>query len=191
MGLKMVADATAEPITSTTAKLWTKIEDSADDAIVTMLIRGARRAAEAACERYFAPRTVALFLDAFPAAEIELKRPPIIQVDHIKYVNTAGVLTTISSSNYTFEQASGDPPQQAWVLPAYGYEWPATLDVANAVEVQYQCGYSTCPDEVIEYILAHLAATYGQREVIARSDRVQQVIPFIASKLDAYRIISI
>ena len=47
------------------------------------------------------------------------------------------------------------------------------------------------PDEVIEYILAHLAATYGQREVIARSDRVQQVIPFIASKLDAYRIISI
>ena len=48
MGLKMVTDATAEPITSTTAKLWTKIEDSADDAIVTMLIRGARRAAEAA-----------------------------------------------------------------------------------------------------------------------------------------------
>lgn len=191
MGIKLKTDATVEPVSTATAKLWTRIESDADDSIVAMLIKGARRAAEQYCGRYFAPRTVTLYLDAFPPAEIMLPRPPVIQVDSVKYVDTAGTLTTIASANYTCEQAHGDPPARAWLMPAYDYEWPETREVANAVEIQYQCGYATCPDDVVEYILAHLAATYGQREAIARSDRVQQVVPFIASKLDPYVIPSI
>ena len=188
MGIQIVTDATSEPVTSTLAKLWTKIESDADDEIVSRLIKGARRAAEQYCGRYFAPRTVALYLDAFPTAEILLPHPPVIQVDSVKYYATDGTLTTIDSNNYTFEQAHGDPPVRAWLTPAYGYDWPATLEVANAVKVQYQCGFAACPDDVVEYILAHLAATYGQREAIARSDRVQQVVPFIRAKLDPYMI---
>lgn len=188
MGLKLITDAASEPITAAFAKLWTRIETDADDTIVDLLISGARRAAEQYCDRYFVARTAAVFLDAFPSHEIELPMPPIIAIDHVKYTDEDGAIQTISSANYTFEQAHGDPPQRAWLLPAYSYDWPTTLDAANVVEVQYQCGHATCPEPVKEYILAAVAATYGQRELIARSDRVQQIVPFLAAKLDPYRI---
>lgn len=188
MGLQIVTDAATEPIDVATAKLWTRIDQSAEDTIVQMLITDARRGAEAVCERYFVPRTVALYLDAFPPGEIELLRPPIIQIDHVKYVASDGTLTTITSTNYTFEQAHGDPPARAWLVPAYGYDWPDTRDVANAVEIQYQCGFSTCPDDVKAYVAAAVAASYGQREVIAQADRIPKAVPFLVGKLDRYLI---
>ena len=191
MGIKVVTDAATEPVDATFAKLWTKIDGADDDDIIDLLITGARKAAESFCERYFVPRTIALHLDAFPTAEIELPRPPIIAIDHVKYYDGDGVLTTISSANYTFEQSHGDPPVRAWLLPASEYEWPSTQDVANAVEIQYQCGFSTCPWDVKEYICAHIASTYSQRESIARSDRVQKVVPFWIGKLDPYRIVGV
>jgi uncharacterized phiE125 gp8 family phage protein len=33
-----------------------------------------------------------------------------------------------------------------WVLPAYGEDWPDTLDTANAVRVRYTAGYATAAD---------------------------------------------
>ena len=191
MGFKIIADAASEPVTTSFAKLWTRIDGTTDDDIMDMLISGARKAAESYCERYFVSRTVELNLDAFPDGEIELPRPPVTSITHVKYIDSDGTLQTISSANYTFEQAHGDPTVRAWLLPAVDYEWPDTQDVANAVQVRYVCGYSSCPEDVKEYILAHVASSYGQRESIARSDRVQKVVPFWVGKLDPYRILGV
>jgi hypothetical protein len=46
------------------------------------------------------PQTWLLALDAFPAWEIELPQPPLISVASVKYIDDAGDLVTLASSEY-------------------------------------------------------------------------------------------
>ena len=186
MGLKVITAPTVEPVTLATAKLHARVEIDDDDDLIESYISAARQRAEHLTERALAPATFCLYLDAFPADGIQIPRPPINAITSVQYVDGAGDLQTVDSADYALDDAQ----EPAWVLPAYGYTWPTTLDVANAVRVTFTAGYTAdaCPAQIKAYILAVVAAMYAQREILAQADRVPKSVQFLDGLLDAYRV---
>ena len=187
MGLKVTVEPTDEPVTLAEAKLHARIDVSDDDDLVTSMIVAARQSAEQITERALALQTVTLYLDDWPAGgDVELPRPPLAAISSVQYVDGAGDLQVIDSANYAVD--TNRDQDRAWLLPAYGYEWPAVLAVANAVRVTYTCGYTqaACPAAIKAYILASVAAMYAQREVAG--DRQVHTHRFIDALLDRYKV---
>lgn len=141
MALRLVTAAATELVTEAEARAWAKLSTDEPAWIVNMLIAAARERAEHICNRAFVSKTWDLYLDEFPAAELSLERSPVTSITHVKYTDTAGAEQTFSSSSYVLD--SYDSP--AFLIPAEGYEWPATYDTANAVRIRFVEGPGALP----------------------------------------------
>lgn len=187
MALKLITDAAAEPITLAEAKAHLRVEVANDDALIGALISAARKLAEHELGRSLITQTWEKSLDAFPAAEIELPRPPIAAVTSVKYVDTAGTQQTMSNTLYSLDSDS----EPGWLLPAYGTDWPDTLDTPNAVRVRYTAGYgadgTTVPTPIKQWMLLQIGAMYENREAVATVANIAAV-PFADRLLDPYRV---
>lgn len=182
MGIKVVTPPATEPVTLAEAKLHLRVDGSDEDALISRLISAAREQCEQELDRSVAQQTLMLMLDAFPGGAVLLPRGPVISVSSVQYTDAAGAAQTISGANYAIDDGQVD----AWLLPAYGYDWPATREQGNAVRVTYQAGYATCPDAIRQWILLAVGTMYASRE--ADSDRPAVPQNFAARLLDRYRV---
>lgn len=189
MGRKIITPPTVEPVTLAEAKLHQRIDVSEDDALVSMWITAIREHAEHLTGMTLAPTRFGLYLDEFPADGIELPGGPVTSVVSVQYADSAGVLQTLDSGDYALDDAQ----EPSWILPAYGVTWPSTQDVANAVRVTYDAGFSASnvPAPIKAYILAALGTCYANREHTAQADRVPKAIEFLDRLLDRYRVWSV
>lgn len=188
MTLKITTPPSVEPITVADAKVHLRVDVSDDDSLIGALITAVREHAETLTQRALAPATYCLYLDEFPE-EIELARPPLTSVTHIKYLDSSGTLTTLASTEYTVKAA--DEP--AVIVPAYGKTWPSTLAHVDAVQVTFVAGYAAAdlPGAVRAYLLAALGTLYTNRESAAQADRVPKSIEFLDRLLDGSRVWSV
>lgn len=143
MTTRIITPPSIEPVTLAEAKLHLKedLASSDNDARISVLISAARQAVEHAMGRAIMLQTLENTLDEFPDA-IQLNSPPIIDVVSVEYTATDGASTLLSGSSYTLDNAS----EPGWLVPAYGYSWPATQCSINAVRVRYRAGYSASTD---------------------------------------------
>lgn len=142
--LKPLTAPTDEPVTIAEAKLHARIDDDIDNALVASLIKTAREMAEAYTRRAFITQTWQLFMDAFPAESfIDLPRPPLVSVAHVKTYTDADVAATMSASDYYVDTVS----EPARLVLRDGKSWPDVGRVANGVEIQFTAGYGG-PDVV-------------------------------------------
>jgi uncharacterized phiE125 gp8 family phage protein len=108
-----------------------------------------------------------VFFDFFPSCDyIELPFPPLQNVTHVKYTDSAGTPTTLTATTHYLEDIVSDPGRV--VLP-YNGSWPtATLYPVNPIEIQFVCGYGDTPEDVPEGIgqamLITIADLYENRE---------------------------
>jgi len=139
MSLKRITQPSAEPVllADVKAQLSIATADTLVDAIITRRITEARQWAEHFMGRTIMPSNWEVVLDRFPL-EIELFYPPATAIVSIKYIDTAGVEQTMDAADYYLDEDA----TPNWALPAYGEEWPDTLDTANAVRVRYTAGYA-------------------------------------------------
>lgn len=140
MSLKLITAATALPVTLAEAKLAHRFDAADLDSDIIAMIEDATRLAEHEIGQCLMPQTWELTLYEFPSI-IRLTRPPVASVTSVQYVDTAGVLQTLSPSAYTLDASDGFG--LAYLLPAYGTSWPATRDQANAVTVRFVAGYAS------------------------------------------------
>jgi uncharacterized phiE125 gp8 family phage protein len=192
MGLKVITEPTVEPVTLAEAKLHCRVTGTDDDARITTMITAAREHAEQITGRSLAEQTLRLYLDAWPEyGDVELPRPPVTQINSVQYYDTAGALQSITSTNYALDDKRDQDVH--WLLPADDYEWPDVNDVANAIIIEYEAGYTAenCPAAIKQYILASVAAMFDQAAALARSDRNPQPVKWIEGLLDRYRIVSV
>lgn len=182
MGIRITVAPSVEPVTLAEAKLHLRVDTSDEDALIGRLISAAREQAEQELDRAVAPQTLQLLLDEFPSGAILLPRGPVTGITSLQYVDAAGTLQTIASTNYALDDAQID----AWLLPAYGYEWPATRDEANAVRVTYAAGWASCPAAVKQWILLAVGTLYASRE--ADTDRPALPQGFASRLLDRHRV---
>ena len=138
MSFKLITAPTVEPVSLAEAKLHCKVDGTDDDTRLAILISAARSLAEQITGRAFAPQTWELVLDEFPDAFV-LQHAPIVSITSLKYIDTTGVERTVDPSYYTLDLDS----KPGYLVPAYGYQWPATQQSINAVRVRYACGHAT------------------------------------------------
>jgi len=136
MADKLLAAPLAEPVHLTEAKAHLRVTTSDEDAFIASLIVTARQHVETYCRHALVRQQRLLTLDCFPQM-IEMPVSPLRAVQSIQYLDTAGALQTLASSQYRVDAAS----EPARITPAYGVTWPSTYPVISAVTVKYTVGH--------------------------------------------------
>lgn len=142
--LRVTTGPSVEPITPAELRAYCRIDDTFEDAELSVFISSVRELLEVQRNCCLCTSTVTLKMDQFPDWEIELRRCPAIAITSITYVDGDGTTQTLSSSNYSL--STGSYP--AIVTPTYGNVWPTTRDQQDAVTVTYTAGYGSTPSTV-------------------------------------------
>ena len=185
MPVRIIAPATGavQPVTQAEARAHLRVDDDAENTLITALIAVATQTASDRLQRALVPTRYRLTVDSFPDA-LELHMPPIISVQSVKYIDINGSQQTIDPQDYVVDTVSAP----GYVVPAYGRTWPATQDRINAVEVEYTAGYegSAIPVPIKQWALLAIGDMYATRERSAEKPVVPQ--NFADGLLDAYRV---
>lgn len=138
-----------------------------DGYLGVVLIPAATERAEIATGRALLTQTWDLTLDAWPCeGYIDLPRPPLVSVTHVKYYNTAGVLTTLTATTDYVVQSGSRRRRGRIGLPVNG-SWPALYDQQGAIVVRFVAGYGSAeavPPLIRAGILLDVATLYANRE---------------------------
>lgn len=177
MTLRLVTDATAEPVSVADLKTWMRLStsDTAEDALLLSLEKAARRHAENYTGRCCLPQTYKLVMPDFKD-EIILPRAPLSTASSdvvITYLDAAsGDSTSLSSTVYDVD-VDAEPGR---VFLRDGQEWPDHWEARNAVQIQFVAGFpintaatpatDTTPESIETYIKVRVAQMYEHREAM-------------------------
>jgi len=164
MSFNITTAATIKPLSIDEVKDHLIIDNdfNDDDELIDIMIETAVNYVENHTRRALLTQTITAKYDAF-APCFELERPVLQSVTSISYIDTAGDTQVVNSSEYTVDTAS-TPPR---IVPAYGYSWPSTRCIINAVTIVYVAGYtnkSLIPNQIRHALLLMIGDMYENRE---------------------------
>jgi uncharacterized phiE125 gp8 family phage protein len=127
---------------------------SAEDTLLTNLIKAAREYCEGFQNRAYITQTWDLLLDDWPSGDhIDIPYPPLVSVASVKYYDTASTEATMDSGDY-YVDTYAEPGR---IVLGYGESWPSTtLRPANGVIVRFTAGYgaaASVPQKVKQAML--------------------------------------
>lgn len=171
MVLITISQPAEEPVTVAEVKDSARIDGTALDAQIALLIPAFRMQAEHKQGRRLITQTVELVLDAFPYdGDIDLMLPSVQSVTSLKYLDSAGTQQTLDLAAYSLD--SDSTPGRVLVVD----DWPTTGDYANAVRVRYTVGYgpaaSDVPADVRTWIIAQVCCALDSTEPPTWLDRL-------------------
>lgn len=185
MAHKIIIGPASEPVSLASAKLNSRVDSALEDTWFNDAIQSAREQAEHRTGRAFINRTIEFVLDAFPTDGILVPVSPVDSIVSIKYINSSGIETTISSGEYTLDNYG----LRQWILPVN--EWPITYDAANAVKVQVVVGYgatdASVPASVKSWIKLAVDAQYKNRGALTDAQTYQLPHDFCNGLLDPFK----
>jgi uncharacterized phiE125 gp8 family phage protein len=202
MPLTQTVAPAIEPITLAEAKLQARVIDSAEDALLSLMIGSARRYAEAHCGRSFITQQWRLTLDSFPGPwafgalhgktfslpghAIQVERSPLQSVQAITYRDMQGAWQTMPSTDYVVDTTS----PVGRIVPVFGVTWPITQPQIASVRVDFTAGYGALaadvPEGIRQWLLIRVAGLYENREEVAAQRYTVQPVAFIDRLLDPY-----
>jgi len=204
--LRLITDATAEPVSLADIKLHMRMStvDTTEDALLTAMIKSARFYAENYTKRCLLPQTWKLTLEGFPSNEIPLMRSPLSTASSdvvITYMDpTSGNSTTLSTSYYNVDYMS--EPGRVYLKD--GVEWPDHYIDRQAVTIQFVAGFpintavtpstDTCPEDIESWIKLRVASMYEHRESLIASQGISfDKMPrqFVDGLLDRHVLIEV
>jgi uncharacterized phiE125 gp8 family phage protein len=135
-----------EPLTLAETKDHLRETATGQNTLISELIQAAREDGEERTWRAWITQKWDLALDHFPAGDgpIQVPKPPLQSVQHVRYVNATGGTSTLPATGYTVD-AHSEPGR---ITPAFGTHWPTTRDVPSAVTVQFTAGYGATGSDV-------------------------------------------
>lgn len=163
---RVTTDIVTEPVSVAEAKLYCKVQDTADDTLFSTLITSARRMLEKYTMTSFAEKTIhATWVEVPKQNYVELPYGPIISVNHIYRIDEEGTEEelTLNSDYYVL----GD---QDAIVKIVSY-WSSGTVLVNSIRCEYTAGYGdtvteTLPAELKLAILKQVATDYELRENI-------------------------
>lgn len=181
--LHLVTAPAYEPLSLAEAKLFLKVETTADDPLISSMIRVAREYAEKFTQTALVQQTWDDKRDGVRADEcglIVLEKPPVQSVV-ITYVDTNGDTQTWSSAEYRTDLPSDF--HKARIEPAYGYSYPQVRDVINSFTIRQVCGYTGASKSISSITRSSQTATVttaaahgyttGQRVAVSGVDQAE------------------
>ncbi len=176
VGLTVLTAPAVEPVSPQEISEQARIDIHDEDGWVFDAIKAARELCEVFIKRCFIDTKLQMNLDRFPVGEFFLRRPRLISVTSIKYLDTNGTQQTLSASAYSVDIKS----EPGRLTPAYNLTWPDTRVDTNAIEIIYHAGYgttaATVPNSVKQAIKVTVANWFNNREE-------QGVLPDVAKTL--------
>lgn len=141
---------TVEPVNLEQLKGELRVSGDEFDADITRILTASRRHVEHDCQRSLNTQTVKLHLDKFPVErQVMLRRPPVLSVTSVTYVDTDGASQTLAAS--TYHTALIETPQ--FIQLKTNESWPDTeTNTPNAVTIECQAGYGASGSDVPEEI---------------------------------------
>ncbi len=177
----------SEPITLAEAKEHLKVENTADDTLITSLIKACREEAEEYTGLILISQVWTLYLNQFPkneddtwwdgmrtlpidyynkSSKIELPKRPLQMVNFIKTYSDSDVATTIPSSDYQVSTYSSPNPRKGIITLRDGKTWPTFTRNQDGIEVQFMCGFGSptnVPENIKQAIKILVAHKYCNR----------------------------
>lgn len=185
MSYKLITAPTLDPVTLAEAKARLRVTHSAEDALITDLIKSATILFEEETESKVMPQVWERTVDNFPDA-IQLDTYPVTGVVTLKYTDANNVEQTLASNSYLLDNSSDR--SSSWIVPAYGYAWPSTYSGINGVRVRFNAGYANAaavPYPIKQWIMLQVGNWYANREsvnvgnIVSKLDYVDNLIkPF-------------
>ncbi|MHB8077433.1 head-tail connector protein [Desulfosporosinus fructosivorans] len=162
MNLIVITPPAAEPLTLTEAKQHLRVDGSADDTLITSLIKQAREWCEDYQGKKYITQILELVLDTFPDGDyIEFRNcSPVQSVTSVKYTDKDGVEATLAATEYIQDKDSFVNK----IMLGYSKQWPTTiLQPVNAVRVRFVAGYTDAaavPESVKWAMVLHMRLLY-------------------------------
>ena len=153
------------PITLTEAKKHLRVDHSNDDDYISSLMLAVTELCERIQRRIYVSRELTYYIDEFPD-EIRPPYSPLASVSSIKYIDTDGVLQTLSDTVYDVDTYH----EPGRITLAYNQTWPTIRPVANAVLVTYNAGWAdqqSVPEDIKHLVKMLLAHYYENRESVS------------------------
>lgn len=205
MGLTTLVAPTVEPVTLQELKDQCKVDDTASDGYLGLLLVAARESVESFCRRAIMTQTLVLTRSGFYPKDyrkkfsrivgysnrsygygddfsrymsIELPRPELQSVTTVQYWDLAtSTLLTLASSTYYVVIDEGVGRIQL----VDGQSWPTTMVRPDAVTITYKAGYGdtadTCPRSVALAIKQMAADWFEHRNSIIIERGTLMVLP--------------
>jgi uncharacterized phiE125 gp8 family phage protein len=196
----VITPPTVEPLSLTDAKLHLRVDTSAEDVLITSLIKACRYHLERQYGIALITQTLQLNLDFFPYWWLWrggssnyynwwldqtrytqlLLRPPVQSITSVTYTDPAGNPQTLDPATYVLDTNN----RPARLVPALNKQWPATaVGTINVAAVQFVAGYGAAdtavPDDIKAAIKLMLGALYANRESVVIDTRLVAVqLPF-------------
>ena len=174
----------AEPLSTAEAKSHLRVTTSADDTLIDAMVKAARvYFEESLLGRALITQTWDYYLDGWPASNaIQIPKPPLASVTHVKYTDEDGTQSTFSSSDYSVDT---DSFFGRVVLDADA-SWPAdNLHPKNPIVIRFVAGYGTAgsdlPEDIWHGLKIMVADLYEAREtvvtgtIVARLNTIQML----------------
>lgn len=165
---RVITDIVTEPVSVAEAKLYCKVQDSADDTLWPILITSARRMLEKYTMTSFAEKTLhATWVEVPRTNYVELPYGPVISIDHIYRIDHEGnEEELVLNSDY---YVMGD---QDAIIKITSY-WSSGKVYVNSIRAEYKAGYGNTATEVLPAelklaILKQVATDYELRENIVQ-----------------------
>lgn len=172
-------DTTTLPVTVAQARAFLRVDIADDDSLIEDLIVAAVEYVEDRTWTTICRREYELVLPGFPGSlcfmetdsyvrarpdSILLPRPPVISVDLVRYVDSAGDAQTLAPSAYVLTQTDGT----ALLAPAQGASWPGVYaDHPEPVVIAYTAGPSgQSQPQVRQAVRMLVAHWYEHREAV-------------------------
>lgn len=181
MNVTVKTEPTVEPCTVAELKAYARIDTSDDDTLVGLLIKAARRQAEAFTGRAFINTTFYAYFDNNQTAVddfalqwlhdttvsrgvIYLPRSPLSSVTAINTYDREGKETLWPSTNYKVVTTT----TPGCIYLADGGSFPSDMRAVSAMRVEFVAGYgaaaSDVPDDIVQAIKLLATTYYEHRE---------------------------
>lgn len=169
MSLQRISGPAAEPVTLAEAKLFLRVDTSADDAGITAMIAAARLAFERETGLVLLNQDWEWTLDRFPDPGLEGRRTlelplaPVAEIQEFLVRDNAGAETDIPSTDYVLDVAAALPR-----LVERGRNlWPRPQASASGVRLAFTAGFgasaSDVPADIRQALLELVAHAYERR----------------------------
>lgn len=181
--LTVITAPSVEPVTLAEAKSHCRIDAdiTEHDGLLELLIQAAREQAEHDTGRALITQTLQVLEPA--SCRLQLRKPPFLSMTSVVAVDSAGVETAITGSDYTIDHSRLIPDLVIKAMPSG----------ACYIKAQYNAGYgasaSSVPSAIRRWMLMHIATHFEHRESVVVGGSVASMpTPFIDGLLDPFRV---
>jgi uncharacterized phiE125 gp8 family phage protein len=177
-----------EPLTVDAAKLYLRVSQPDEDAVIADLITAARVFCEKRTGRPIARQDCDVIYDRIAMGQwITLPYAPVSAVVQIEATDIVGVATVLDPSAYLVDLAS-EPARVG--LPTAGF-WPMSLRAFQAIAIRLTVGYVVPPADLVQAMRLLLGNFYENREAV-QSGHIIATLPLgVEDILAPYELVSV